>query len=33
MATTQGNEVEDAIRELKSIPGFASYAVLNNDGR
>mmetsp|Transcript_8854 Transcript_8854/g.9368 ORF Transcript_8854/g.9368 Transcript_8854/m.9368 type:complete len:123 (+) Transcript_8854:49-417(+) len=30
MAT--GNEVDDAIRELKSIPGFSAYAILNNDG-
>ena len=33
MAATGGNEVDDAIRELKSIPGFSAYAILNNDGR
>lgn len=32
MATQTGNEVDDAIRDLKKIPGFSSYAILNNDG-
>lgn len=27
-----GNEVDDVIRDLKKIPGFNAYAILNNDG-
>eukprot|EP01036_Dinobryon_divergens_P006610 gene6610-8778_t len=27
-----GNEVDDVIRDLKRIPGFSAYAILNNDG-
>eukprot|EP01038_Epipyxis_sp_PR26KG_P009073 gene9073-12237_t len=27
-----GNEVDDTIRELKKIPGFSAYLILNNDG-
>lgn len=27
-----GGEVDDVIRDLKRIPGFAAYAILNNDG-
>lgn len=30
---TQGNEVDDVIREMKKIPGFYAYAILNNDGK
>ena len=26
------NEVDEVIRELKLIPGFSSYLILNNDG-
>ncbi len=29
---TAGNEVDDVIRELRKIPGFSAYAILNNDG-
>mmetsp|Transcript_16088 Transcript_16088/g.16220 ORF Transcript_16088/g.16220 Transcript_16088/m.16220 type:complete len:126 (+) Transcript_16088:140-517(+) len=29
---TTGNEVDDVIRDLKKIPGFAAYCILNNDG-
>lgn len=33
MATQgSGNEVDDVIRDLKRIPGFSAYAILNNDG-
>lgn len=28
----QANEVDEAIRELKSNPGFSSYMIMNNDG-
>ena len=31
-AVSGGNEVEDTIRDLKKIPGFSSYCILNNDG-
>lgn len=27
-----GNEVDDVIRDLKKVPGFSAYAILNNDG-
>lgn len=30
--TVIGHDVEDTIRELKKIPGFFSYLILNNDG-
>ena len=29
---TGGAEVDDVIRDLKKIPGFSAYAILNNDG-
>ncbi len=32
MAAAVGTEVEDTIRDLKKIPGFTSYLILNNDG-
>ena len=32
MAAPVGHEVEDTIRDLKKIPGFSSYLILNNDG-
>jgi len=27
-----GGEVDDVIRDLKRIPGFSAYVILNNDG-
>lgn len=32
MQGNQGNEVDDVIRDIKRIPGFHAYAILNNDG-
>uniref|UniRef100_A0A7S1U883 Roadblock/LAMTOR2 domain-containing protein n=1 Tax=Phaeomonas parva TaxID=124430 RepID=A0A7S1U883_9STRA len=32
MASQQVNEAEEVIKELKMVPGFHSYMILNNDG-
>lgn len=31
-AAAVGAEVEDSVRDLKKLPGFTSYLILNNDG-
>ncbi|DAZ92955.1 TPA: hypothetical protein N0F65_012996 [Lagenidium giganteum] len=32
MAASAPNEIEEAIKQLKSKPGFSSYILMNNDG-
>lgn len=27
-----GNEVDDVVRDLKKLPGFSGYCIMNNDG-